>query len=315
MSVSRPYVVDTRLSGIALAYTNKKLIADAVMPRVTVANQSFKWLSFTKADRFTIPNTLIGRKGRANEVEFSASEVSDSISDYALSDVVPNDDIAAAPEGYDPLGNATEGISDLVALDREVRVSSLVFNNASYAAANRATLSGTSQWSDFANSDPVAAIMQALDGMLMRPNIGVFGRQTWTTLRRHPKIIAAVIPLGGNASVGGVASLQAVADLFELDRIEIGEAFSNTAKPGQTAAYSRLWGKHAAFLLQNSLVKSTSAKQMTWGYTAQWQSRVAKRMEEPQIGLRGAQRVLVGESVKEIIAASDVGYYFENAVA
>jgi hypothetical protein len=314
MSVARPYVVDTRLTGIALAYANKAFIADAVLPRVSVSNQSFKWLRYTRDERFTIPNTLVARKSRLNEVEFTATEVSDSVADYGLSDVVPNDDIAAAPEGYDPLGNAAEGVTDLVMLDREKRVADLVFANASYAASNRVTLSGTSQWSDFTNSDPVAAIMNALDGMLMRPNMAVFGRRTFTTLRRHPRIIAAVVPNGGNASVGGVASLQAMADLFELDRIVIGEAYWNTAKPGQTASLARLWGNHAAFLHQNALARSTTGRQMTYGYTAQWQTRVARQQDEPQLGLRGARRISVGESVKEIIAASDVGYYFENAV-
>lgn len=315
MAVARPYVVDTRLTGIALAYRNKAFIAENVLPRVPVSNQSFKWLRYNRDERFTIPNTLVARKSRLNEVEFSATEVPDSVIDYGLSDVVPNDDIAAAPEGFDPMGNAAEGVTDLVLLDREKRVADLVFANASYAAANRVTLSGTSQWSDFTNSDPVAAITNALDGMLMRPNMAVFGRRVFSTLRRHPRIIAAVVPAGGNASVGGMVSLQAIADLFELDRIEVGEGYFNSARPGQPATMTRLWGNHAAFLHQNPLARSTTARNITFGYTAQWQSRVSRTLDEPQLGLRGARRVSVGESVKEIIAANDVGYYFENAVA
>jgi hypothetical protein len=38
-------------------------------------------------------------------------------------------------------------------------------------------------------------------------------------------------------------------------------------------------------------------------------------MPEPKVGLRGAQRVRVGESVNELIVASDVGYFFQNIVA
>lgn len=33
------------------------------------------------------------------------------------------------------------------------------------------------------------------------------------------------------------------------------------------------------------------------------------------MGLRGSTRVRVGESVAEVIAANDAGYFFENAVA
>ncbi len=42
---------------------------------------------------------------------------------------------------------------------------------------------------------------------------------------------------------------------------------------------------------------------------------MAGRREDPDIGLRGGVRVRVGESVKELIVANDLGYYFENAVA
>ena len=107
---------------------------------------------------------------------------------------------------------------------------------------------------------------------------------------------------------------QAVASLFELEEILVGEAFVNTAKPGQTATYARCWGNHCAFLMRNRLA-NTRSSQMTFGYTAQWQGRVAGQMSEPETGLRGSIRVRVGESVNEIICASDVGYFVEDAIA
>jgi hypothetical protein len=38
-------------------------------------------------------------------------------------------------------------------------------------------------------------------------------------------------------------------------------------------------------------------------------------MPEPKLGLRGGVRVRVGESVKELVIAKDLGYFFENAIA
>jgi hypothetical protein len=38
-------------------------------------------------------------------------------------------------------------------------------------------------------------------------------------------------------------------------------------------------------------------------------------MPEPKVGLTGAQRVRVGERVKELVVAKDLGYFFQNAVA
>lgn len=311
-----PFTPSAQYTAIALAYQNKELIADMVLPRTSVSERSFKWDLRTKSDLFTIPNTRVGRKGRPDEVEFTATEQTSSVQDFGLDDVVPMEDIESARSkpGLDPLGRAVEGVTNLILLDREKRVSDLVFAAATYPSGSKTTLSGTSQWSDTANSDPVDAIMAAAEGMLMRPNTLVLGSQVAYKLRRHPKVVAAYVPAGGNASVGGVVPLQALADLFEVDRVLVGSAWYNTAKPGQTASLGRIWGKHAALLRINPLA-NVRGNDISFGMTAEYGSRISGTIAEPNVGLRGAQRVRVGESVKEIVTASDMGYFFENAIA
>lgn len=311
-----PFQPAPQYTAIALAYQNKELIADQVLPRTEVTAREFKWDLRTKAESFTVPSTLVGRKGQPNEVEFTAVEQTSSVVDYGLQFLVPNEDIEAARSkpGLDPLGTHTEGTTNLILLDREKRVADLVFAAATYPTGNKVTLSGTSQWSDFNNSDPVAAIMSAAEGMLMRPNTLVLGSQTAFQLRRHPKIIAAAFPTGGNAAQGGVASWQAIADLLEVERILIGRAWINTAKPGQTPTMVRLWGKHAA-LLRISPMARVRGDDISFGMTAEYGTRVAYTRPDPDIGLRGGVRGKVGESVKELITAPDCGYFFENAVA
>lgn len=311
-----PFTPSPQYTAIALAYQNKELIADQVLPRTPVGERSFKWDLHTKAERFTVPNTRVGRKGVPDEVEFTATEQTSSVNDYGLDDVVPMEDIESARSkpGLDPLGRATEGVTELIALDRELRVASIVFAAATYPAGNKATLSGTSQWSDTANSDPVDAILAAQEGMLMKPNVMVLGSQVAYKLRRHPKVVAAYVPAGGNASVGGIVPLQALADLFEVERVVVGRAWYNTAKVGQTASLSRIWGKHCALLRINPLA-GVRGNNIAFGMTAEYGTRFAGTMDEPKVGLRGAKRVRVGETVKELVTASDCGYFFENAVA
>jgi len=317
-----PFTIQTQLTSVTLAYRNGKMIADLVLPRLPVLSPSFKYSAYTQADAFTIPNTLVGRKGDVNEIDWSATEQTASTSDYGLEDAIPQSDINAAAaaqkifgvQPIDPLAHSTELLTDLIALDREQRAASLVFGSTTYATANKSTLSGTSQWSD-STSDPVNAILAAFDGMLIRPNIGVLGRAVYSQLRQHPKVVAAVFSMGGNAATGGVASLRAIADLLELDEIYVGEGYYNSAKKGQTATMARVWGKHAAFLYQNSNVQSPTGG-VTFGFTAEYGNRVAGTIEnDPDIGLRGGTRVRVGESVKEVVSAADVGYLFINAVA
>lgn len=313
-----PFTPSPQYTAISLAYQNKELIADQVLPRTPVNERSFKWDLHNKSDMFTIPDLRVGRKGVPSEVEFTATEQTSSVEDYGLDDVVPYEDIesAASKPGLDPLGRATEGVSELLMLAREKRVADIVFATGTYPTGSKVTLDANNKWSAFtdAASDPVEDILSASEGMLMKPNTLVLGSQVWFQLRRHPKVLAAVFAGGGNAATGGVASLQAVADLLEVDRILIGRAFINSAKAGQTATYARIWGKSAALLRINPLA-SVRGNDISFGMTAQYGTRIAGTIAEPKVGLRGAERVRVGESLKELVTASDCGYLFDAAVA
>lgn len=313
-----PFTVQPRLTQIAMAIKPVGLIADEVCPRIPVPAEKFIYTKMNTEEGFTIPDVRVGRTGQPNRVEFGGVDVTDSTEDFGLDDSVPNKDILNA-EGtnYDPLDAATDRTTILVRLAREQRVAALYFTLGNYPAAQRATLAGADQWSDPA-SDPLKAILDMFDTMLIRPNVGTFGRLTYSGLRRHPKIVAAVLNSGGvagGAAAAGAVSKQALADLLELDEIHVGESFSNTAKKGQAPVYARLWGKHASFARIDKAVRDTRAALPTFGFTAQWGDVVAGTLEDNSIGLRGGQRVRVGEHVKELIAFPEVGCFFQNAVA
>lgn len=318
-----PFVIQQDLLPIAIAYRNRKAIADLVLPRMPVNSTSFKWTKFTQSDAFSIPDTRVGRKSRPNQIDWTAAEATDSTLDFALDYPIPMLDIQnaeAAQRIYgtaavDPRMRATELISDLIMLDREKRVADLVFNANTYTSTYKTTLSGTSQWSDFTNSDPVNAILAACDIPLQRPNKMVIGRAVYTKLRQHPKVVAAVYAVGGNAASGGVVALRAMADLLELDEILVGEGWVNSAKKGQTASFARVWGKHCLLFYQDSNIQSPDGG-VTFGGTAQFGSRIAGTIDnDPNIGMRGGTVVRVGEAVKELIMAPDVAYFFQNAIA
>jgi hypothetical protein len=310
-----PFQPAPQYTAIALAYSNREMIADQVLPRLAVSQREFKWDKHNKADLFQVPSTLVGRKGSPNEVEFSAVEETSSVKDYGLDDVVPFEDIAAAQSkpSMDPLGKAVEGVTNLIMLDREVRVANKVFNPDTYPVGNKVQLVGNDQWDEYAQaaSDPVADILSAKESALMPFNTAVIGEAVWFALRRHPKVLAAYFPV--NASGGGIMTLQQFAELFEFERVLIGGARKATSKPGQTLALSRVWGNHFAMMHQNPLA-SLRGNGITFGATAEYGTRFAGTMDEPKIGLRGATRVRVGEMVDELITAPDVGYLIQDAV-
>ncbi len=310
-----PFTPSPQYTAIALAYANRELIADQVLPRLSVNARQFKWDKHAKSSLFQVPSTLVGRKGSPSEVEFTATEETASVGDYGLDDVVPVEDIeaAAGKPGLDPLGRAVEGVSQLIMLDRESRAADLVFNPATYPSGNKVQLSGNDQWNEYAQaaSDPVEDILAAKEGALMPYNTCVMGEAVWFALRRHPKLLAAYYPV--NASGNGILTLQQFQELFEFERVLVGRAYKATSKPGQTLALGRVWGNHFAMMHQNPLA-TLRGNGITFGATAEYGTRFAATMDEPKVGLRGATRVRVGETVKELITASDCGYLVQDAI-
>lgn len=305
-----PFPANPTLTGVAMAYRNGRMIADAVAPRKPVPGESFKYHRHVLADKITLPDTRVGRKGVPNEMEFVTEEVDGSTEDHGLDDVVPNKDIdaAAAIPGFDPLATAAENLTDLIELAREVRTANTVFDPANYAESNRTALSGTSMWSDHDGSDPLGAIAEALDTVIVRPNVMVLSRGGWSVLSRHPKILSAV---KGRTLSDGIARREEVAELFELEEIVVGEAWLNIARPGQAVSRARVWGDHCALIYRDRLADFQN-KRATFALTAQFGTRVAGRIPEQKLGLKGGERVRVGEQVRELILASDMAYLFEN---
>lgn len=310
-----PFTINPTLSAIVVAYRNRAMIADIVLPYVTaVGTRQFRYTLFPQGEILTVPDTKVGRRGKPNVVEFSGTETEAGVADYGLEDEIPYDDIAQAaaagnPALAGPVERSTEWLADLVALDREVRTAGLVFNPATYAAANKTQLAGATQWSDPA-SDPIAAIEESLESVLMRPNVAVFGGQTWSALRRHPKVVKAVNKTDGDT---GLVRKEDFAEMFELEEVAVGRAFVNTAKKGQAQVLNRAWGKHASFIHRNKLADRD--KGVSFGYTVPYGSKIAGSREDQNVGLRGGTIVRVGESVKELITAADAAFFFQDAVA
>jgi hypothetical protein len=84
----------------------------------------------------------------------------------------------------------------------------------------------------------------------------------------------------------------------------------NTARKGQPVAMQQVWGNSVAFIARDAMADNRNGT--TFGFTAQYKTRVAGAVPDRDIGLHGGQRVRVGESVKEVISAPDLGYLMRN---
>jgi hypothetical protein len=322
MPSSRPFPVDPVLTGIAIGYRNRSqdMIADRVLPRIQVAGEEFKWLKYPLAEGFSYPETKVGRTGQPNTVQFEAKVETSSTDDYGLDTPIPISDINTAKaqrdkglSDYDPEKHHVESLTNLLELDRETRVARLLQDPNTYAPERRVALSGSSCLNDYENSRPLDVLKDLVNDrtLIFRPNKLIMGRMVWGPLSSHPHLVNAI---RGNLTNKGIITREELARLLEVDEILVGESMVNYAKKGQAPELRRVWGNSIQAIHIDPLARGDDGR-ITFGFTGQFGTRIAGRMEDPDIGLRGGVRVRSGEQVKEVICARDVGAILLNAVS
>lgn len=324
MAPRRPFTVDPVLTAISVGFKNTATmrIADQVLPRMPVSAEKFKWTEYPISEAFNVPDARVGRRGRVSQLEFGGEERTAEVEDFGLEAPIPYSDIEAAEEArgrgvssYNPEAHSVEMLTDTIENIREVRVANLVHNPATYSIDRRRVLAGNSQFSDYANSDPISVIKTGMESTLIYPpNTMVMGREAWSKLSSHPKIVNAV---KGNVTNAGIVTREQFVELFAgegITQLLVGEGWYNTAKQGQSPNLVRAWGKNIAMLHLNTMA-SVEGGGITFGMTAQYGSRISGRIEDQDVGLQGGVRIRAGERVKELVIARDVGYLIQNAVA
>lgn len=308
MEDNTPHPVDAELTAIALAYRNpdQVLIADSVLPSTPTAAK-FSWLEHELSQGYTVPDTRIGRKSNATEVEFNSVEREGKVADHGLSDFIPATDESDDTLGVMPARTATMFLTGLVKLAREIRVASMVTDPALYATPNKLALSGTDVF-DNAASDPVRVVGDMLDVPVMRPNVITFPQRAWTVFRRHAKVVAAI-----KGDAGGTVTREDVAAYFEVAEVLVGGGFVNTAKLGQPVALQRCWGNAVAAFYRDRMAGPQTG--VTFGFTARKEDLQVKRIPEPKRGVMGGESIMVFERCREVVAAPSLGILITGVLA
>jgi len=316
----RPFVVDPALTAISIAYRNNAnmLIADRVLPRQPVGGEKFKYTQYPIGEAFTVPDNEVGRRGRVPQLEFSANEADSSVKDYGLESPIPYSDIDEAARmrsqglgTYDPEKHSTMMLTNLNLLRREKRAADVVQNPANYDASRRMVLTGTDKLDDYDNSNPLEVLKAAVNGTLIfRANTLSMSHAIWQAISSHPHMVNAI---RGSFTDKGIVRRQEVADLLEIREILVGEAYLNTAQKGQEVNLERVWGNSIQALYIDPQARPEDG--MTFGFTAEYGTRVAGRIEDENVGLGGGTIVRQGERVRELICAPSVGYQITGVIS
>ena len=187
------------------------------------------------------------------------------------------------------------------------------------------TLSGTDQWSDKNNSDPIGDIELAkntiYDSVGMAPNTMIMSWKVFQSLRFHPQVADLLgTKYGGNGVKNSTVGLtiDQIKGAFDVKNVLIGEGVYNTAKEGQTKSMSPIWGKHCWLAYINPNPNPNKAEDSLgytfWGGMPQGNSKIlsdAYEIKDPP----KAEFVRVEMDYAQTLLKTTACYLIKDAIA
>ncbi len=304
--------MDQTLQNISVGYVNDDYFAEKLLPPVPVKMRSGRYWVFGK-EKFHRYETIRAPKAESREIApWTLSNEPYFCDDHSLKDSI-SDEEKASSDGSDLEINTTQNLTDAILLDLELRVQNLLIGSGS--SVPNTTLSGTSQWSDYVNSDPVNAVEQAKvvikQAIAKTPNTLAVSFPVYTYLRQHPKIIDRF-----KYTQVGILQADHLKSVFDVDNFWVMGAEYDTANEGQTPNLQFIWGLNAILAY---IPSGPQRLQPALGYTFRW------LFGAPDLGGTLTKRYRVEAKTADVIevhrydsiqiVAPTAAYAFLNAVA
>jgi hypothetical protein len=303
--------VDQALTNVSIAYHNAQFVADQVFPMIPVTKQSNKYFIYSK-DRFRVIEDTRRPGTRANEIDWSLSTDTYFAEGHALAQAIPDELRANADQALDVDVDATETLTDLIYIQRETLIASKATDPT--VVTQNAALSGTSQWSDYTNSDPIPTVenqkatIQKQIGQV--PNALLVSQPVFLALRSHPKILDRF-----KYTQVGILQPDHLKAAFNVDNFLVAAAIRNTAREGAADNLDYIWGKNALLFYKPAAPGRRTLSlgyQFTWLFGANTEGFLVKRYRDES---RTADIVEVQLYYDAKVVAPSAAFLWTTAVA
>ena len=192
MNGSQLRVVDPILTQHARGYTNASFIGHVLFPEVDMPTRAAKRIEFDRSS-FRRRRTRRAPGAPVAALEFGYEGKSVSLHQEALSAITPIEFQQEAKEvpGIDLQQLGVDTVLAVIAMEKEIQQAGVARNAASYAASNKAVLTGSDKFSDPA-CDTLVPILDAKETIRARlgrrPNTLVITGGLVTDLQKNEKI-------------------------------------------------------------------------------------------------------------------------------
>lgn len=311
MTAGQARVIDPILTTVAQGYQNADLVFPVLFPTVPVDQRGGKIIQFGRED-FRLYNTARAPGASTKRMQIGYAGAPYALTDYSLEGLVPFELMqeANAVPGIDLSRVSVFKVQNAIQLGNEVLAAGIATTAGSYQAANKTTLSGTSQWSDQTSgvSNPSKDIQTAIEAVRSavgkRANTVVLGPKVWAALKTHPLIIDRIKYTGRDS-----ITLDMLATLWDVKRVVVGDAIYEDA----SGALQDVWGKYVV-VAYTEIGTIQDAGLPSYGYT--YRLRNYPAVETPYQDRNAKSWIYpVTDALQPVAACINAGYLISAAVA
>lgn len=316
--------VNALLSNLAIRYMPNQdgFIADEVCPRVPVAHESDLYETWQQADFFSVDvSDLVPDRGTPREVDFASTTASYTAQRRELGWTISQRERNNADNQLRLEETKQRGVLARLSLLREQRVAALLkaggtttvlgeviaggIDSSMTAAASPKWDVSTTLYSDFGNAITVGirAMRQTIG---MRPNTIVIPAYVAEGMQKSGIFSAAGGPINSYTGLPGENPYFTEYPLLPTRilgmRVLVPGNIKNTAKEGQTASYTDIWGKDVTLLY---VTNGPSMDTPSAAYTFTAEPRLTRQTRDE---IRRIDEYFVGETIAEKVVAPFAGY-------
>jgi hypothetical protein len=264
----------TNLS-VSLIQDTDKFVFNKVFPSVPVQERSGIYYKYNEGDfmRDQAQKRAPGTESAGNGFNYNTDTY--TCEEWAFHHDVPDEIIANADAVLRPRREANELVMHTLMIRQEKQFVNTYMTGGvwGYDIDGVASSPGANeviQWDDYENSNPITDVQDARRNIMLKtgrePNVMVLGRPVYDALVNHPDLIDR-LDRGQTPGSPAMVTRQALAALFEVDRVEVMDAVVNEADQGQADSKDFIGGKTALLVHAPS---SPGVMKASAGYVFRW---------------------------------------------
>ena len=238
------------LTNVSVGYKNRAFFGETIAPPLPVQKPTGRiWLQ--GKEKFRLYEDIRASKAESTEVDtWALGTILFECKGHGLKDALDDAQAAAADPGIDWEITTVENLTQSSIVRQEYDYKRAIIDHAGpyagmmSAAVPSTTLSGTSQWSDYGNSNPLLAVETARTAILKATgalaNTLAVGFEVYQSLRLHPMIIDLF-----KYTQKGILQPDDLKTAFHVENFWVLDALYDTGSIGAAPNPDLIWGKNA----------------------------------------------------------------------